>query len=108
MIAERKYRAVSFLAARVKSRLRFAAPSATKQGEHWRTGRCGCGASEQTVSDGFWPIAPARRTLSRAAVGLINGSFPASGANARSRPMSCHWGKNSWRPLNVQIGRVHR
>ena len=30
-------------------------PPATKRGGHWRTGRSGCGASEQTVSDGSWP-----------------------------------------------------
>jgi hypothetical protein len=56
MIADRTYRAVSFLATRVKNRLRFAAPPATKRGGHWRTGRSGCGASEQTVSDGSWGL----------------------------------------------------
>jgi hypothetical protein len=52
MIADRTYRAVSFLAERVKNRLRLRRPPAAKRGGHWRTGRSDCGASEQTVSDG--------------------------------------------------------
>lgn len=70
MIADRTCRAVSFLAARVKSRLRFAAPPATKRGGHWRTGRSGCGASEQTVSDGSWPVVLSELRRHKAATGL--------------------------------------
>jgi hypothetical protein len=52
MIADRTYRPVSFLAERVKNRLRFAAPTGRKARRALAHRRSGCGASEQTVSDG--------------------------------------------------------
>ena len=55
MIAHQTYRAVSFLAERVKNRLRFAAPTGRKarRALAHRAFRLR-GASEQTVSDGSW------------------------------------------------------
>jgi hypothetical protein len=57
MIADRTCRAVSFLAARVKSRLRFAAPTGHKARRvlAHRAFRQRSQDQDQTVSDGSWP-----------------------------------------------------
>jgi hypothetical protein len=60
MIADRTYSAVSFLAARVKSRLRFAAPTGPKATQVLAHRAFRLRGQEQTVSDGSWPIAPVR------------------------------------------------
>ncbi|CAE6778004.1 hypothetical protein R69888_04166 [Paraburkholderia haematera] len=55
MIADRTYRAVPFPAARVKSRLCFAAPNGRKARRALARRAFRLRASEQTVSDGSWP-----------------------------------------------------
>lgn len=61
MIADRTYRAVSFLAARVKSRLRFAAPTGHKATQVLVHRAFRLRGQEQTVSDGSWPVVLAGR-----------------------------------------------
>ena len=58
MIADRTYSTVSFLTARVKSCLRFAAPTGHKARRVLAHRAFRLRGPEQTVSDGCWPRAP--------------------------------------------------
>jgi hypothetical protein len=55
MIADRTYRTVAFLAARVKNRLRFAAPTGHKARRVLAHRAFRMWGQKQTVSDGCWP-----------------------------------------------------
>ena len=57
MIADLTFRAVPFLAARVKNRLRFAAPIGRKAGRALAHRAVPVAGPEQTVSDSSWPVA---------------------------------------------------
>ncbi|SDG26110.1 hypothetical protein SAMN05216466_102649 [Paraburkholderia phenazinium] len=88
MIADRTYRAVLFLAARVKNRLRFAALTGhkTRRALAHRVFRLR-GASEQTVSDGSWTVAAVPSVCQKRTIGELN--VWVTHHDSRSRLTSC-------------------
>ena len=72
MIADRTYRAASFLAARVKNRLRFAASTGHKATQVLAHRAFRLRGQEQTVSDGSWPASACSPVVTQSNPGLLS------------------------------------
>jgi hypothetical protein len=72
MIADRTYRAASFLAARVKNRLRLAASTDHKAPQVLALRAFRLRGQEQTVSDGSWPASACSPVVTQSNPGLLS------------------------------------
>jgi hypothetical protein len=72
MIADRTGRTVSFLAARVKNRLRFAASTGHKATQVLAHRAFRLRGQEQTMSDGSWPASACSPVITQSNPGLLS------------------------------------